>query len=46
MNCAPNFITRVSKEFIDFDGSPVNHLRVAPFKEVGKTLQKMLSSIV
>jgi len=43
---APNFKTKVSKQLIDLTSKRVNQLRVALFNEVGKTLQKTLSSNV
>ena len=45
-NWAPNFVTRVSKQFMDLGGKRVNQLRFASFREVWKSLQKIMSSDV
>lgn len=45
-NWVPNFVTRSSNDSTEFEGSWVNQFKANPFNDVGKTRQKIESSVV
>jgi len=45
-NCVPKWATSVSKQSMDHGGRRVNQLKIEPFRDVGNTRQKIVSSHV